>query len=52
MGKNVCNSLEIRIQLKLPPTSTLRKGQSTECLPLIKLQSVLDVTYKWIVRMG
>ena len=26
LGKDVCNSLEIRIKLKLAPTSTLRIG--------------------------
>ena len=52
MLKDACNSLEIRIRLKLAPTSTLRIGTITETLPLIKLQSVLDFTYKWIVRMG
>ena len=52
MLKDACNSLEIRIRLKLAPTSTLRIGTITETLPLIKLQSVLDFTYKWTVRMG
>ena len=52
LGKDISNSLEITIKLKLGPTSTLRIGQSTESLPLIKLQSVLDFTYKWIVRIG